>query len=392
MADMPARRYLDYAATAPLDRRVLEAMEPYLTEVFGNASTLYAEGKAAARAIEDARRSVARCLNVRNPHDIVFTSGGTESNNTAVRGIALAARDGMRKDAGPGHAICSSYEHKAVLEPVRALKAHGFETTFVAPRADGIVHPDDIAAAMRPDTVLVSVMAANNEIGTVNPVSAIADAVHAKGARLHVDAIAALGKIPVDIAAWKADAVSFTAHKICGPKGIGGLYLAPRMRVRPLVLGGGQEHERRSGTYDTASIIGFSKAVELACGPGLAEESARLAALRDALVARLCAPGGRVRTPVAIEPGDVERHLPNLVPLLVAGEESETLVMRLDSLGFAVSGGSACTSKTTRASHVLTSIGVSDSEAAGFLRISFGRFTQPEELDAFATALESLLA
>lgn len=385
------RIYLDYAATTPLDPRVLEAMMPFLASSFGNASALYAEGKEASLAVEESRRVIAGCVGVRNPHEIVFTSGGTESDNTAVKGIAHALRDVRGRVAGPGHVICSSYEHKAVLESVAALRHDGFETSLVSPREDGFVHPDDIRTAMRPDTLLVSVMAANNEIGTVNPVAELAAAAHDGGALFHTDAVAAVGKVPVALDGMGVDAASFTAHKMCGPKGVGALYLSRKARLRPLLNGGGQEKGRRSGTYDTASIVGFAKAMELACGDGIRAEAERLTALRDRFIARICSEGSGIRTALPIPAGDGDRHLPGLIPLIFKGNESETLVMKLDNAGFAVSGGSACNAAAAKASHVLLSIGFSEQEASGFLRITFGRFTEACELEALAQALESLL-
>ena len=387
MSEPQERAYLDYAATTPLDPRVLEAMMPHLSESFGNASALYAEGKEAARAVEAARRTVAKSVGADNPYEIVFTSGGTESDNTVVRGLALAARDARGTAKGPGHVVCSSYEHKAVLEAVASLRREGFETTLVPPREDGVVHSEDLEAVLRPDTVLVSVMTANNEIGTVNPIRKLAESVHAAGALFHTDAVAAVGKVPFDAAAMGVDAASFTAHKICGPKGVGALYISRKARMRPLLVGGGQEKGRRSGTYATHLITGFAKAVELACGDGLGPEAERLAGMRDRLIARIASECPSIHLPLAVPAGDASGHLPGLVPLIVEGWESETLVMKLDDLGFAVSGGSACNAAAAKASHVLVAIGVSEREASGFLRITFGRFTKEDELDRLVEAL-----
>lgn len=392
-----ARRvYLDYAATTPLDERVLESMLPFLggpAGSFGNASALYSEGKAAHRVVEDARGIVATALGVRDPYEIFFTSGGTESDNMAVRGIALATRARMGLSRGPGHVVTSSLEHKAVLEAVRSLKADGFEMTFVDPDADGFVTPAALEAALRPDTVLVSIMMANNEVGTVQPVAELADVAHAHGVAFHTDAVAAVGKVPVDVGGLGVDALSFTAHKICGPKGVGALYLSKKVPFQPLIHGGGQERGKRPGTYNTAGIVGLAHAVELACGDDAAAEAARLCVLRDSLVERVAGVGGTgriARLATTIPAGDRTRHLPGLVPLLFDDRYSEDLVMDLDIRGFAVSGGSACTAAQAKPSHVLTSMGLGDEDASRFLRVSFGRFTTTGDIDALASALVSL--
>ena len=384
------RIYLDYAATTPLDERVLEAMLPFLGgpgASFGNASALYAEGKAAHAAVEDARRLIAGCIGVRDPHEIVFTSGGTESDNMAVRGIALAARARVGLSKGPGHVVASSFEHKAVLEAVRSLKADGFDVTFIDPDADGFVTPAALEAALRPDTLLASVMLANNEVGTVQPVRELAEVAHAHGVPFHTDAVAAMGKVPIDAGELGVDALSFTAHKICGPKGTGALYLSKRVPFAPLHHGGGQERGKRPGTYNAAGIVGFARAVELACGDDAAGEAARLCTLRDAFLARAATVA---RPATAISAGDRTRHLPGLVPLLFEDRYSEDLVMDLDLRGFAVSGGSACTASQAKPSHVLKSMGLDDEAASRFLRVSFGRFTTAADLDALADALLAL--
>ncbi|MGI6221211.1 MAG: cysteine desulfurase family protein [Coriobacteriales bacterium] len=395
------RRYLDYAATTPLDERVLEAMMPFLggpSGMFGNASALYSEGKAAHAAVEDARRIVAGLIGVRDPYEIVFTSGGTESDNMAVRGMALAARSRVGKAKGPGHVVASSFEHKAVLDAVRSLKADGFEVTFVDPDPSGFVAPASLEAAMRPDTLVVSVMMANNEVGTVQPVRELAEVSHARGALFHTDAVAAVGKVPVDVAELGVDALSFTAHKICGPKGTGALYLSKRAPFSPILHGGGQERGKRPGTYNAAGIVGLARAVELACGTDAVAEARRLCAMRDAFIQRVADGAGSgfpahrgggaiARLATGIPDGDVSRHLPGLVPLLFADRYSEDLVMDLDLLGFAVSGGSACTASQAKPSHVLKSMGYDDEEASRFLRVSFGRFTEQADLDDLADAL-----
>ena len=388
------RIYLDYAATTPLDERVLEAMLPFLggpDGSFGNASALYAEGKAVHAAVEEARRTIASHLGVRDPYEIIFTSGGTESDNMAVRGIALAVRSRVGRSKGPGHVVCSSFEHKAVLEAVRSLKSDGFEVTFIDPDPEGFVVPNALEAALRPDTVLASIMLANNEVGTVQPIRELAEVVHAHGALFHTDAVAAVGKVPVDVSELGVDALSFTAHKICGPKGTGALYLSKKAPFAPIQHGGGQERGKRSGTYDTAGIVGFARAIEFACGDDMAAEAERLCQLRDAFIARATATVGGgcpvARLATTVPAGDCMRHLPGLVPLLFDDRYSEDMVMELDLKGFAVSGGSACTASQAKPSNVLKSMGLDDEEASRFLRISFGRFTTAADLEALSDAL-----
>lgn len=381
------RIYLDYGATAPMDPRVLEAMMPFFTQDFGNASSLYTEGKVAQQSLEQARRQVARLVGVRDPHEIVFTSGGTESDNMAIAGIALAARAKMSKSLGCGHVVCSSFEHKAVLNSVDHLKSFGFEVSTVRPGPDGIVRPEDLEAALRPDTVLVSIMLANNEIGTVQPIAQLAQVAHAHGVAFHTDAVAAMGKMPVDIAALGVDALSFTAHKLSGPVGIGALYLSKRRPCWSLVQGGGQEKNRRSGTSNVAGAVGFAAAMQLACGDEQPDEMQRCMQMRDWLVQQVNATTLPIQMVCDIPEGDAATHLPHVVPFAMKGMQSEDLVMRLDARGFAVSGGSACTSGSATISHVLSSIGYDAAWAQGFLRVSMGRTTSQHQIEMFWNAL-----
>ncbi|MCR5845622.1 MAG: cysteine desulfurase [bacterium] len=383
------RIYLDYAATTPLDEAALEAMLPLMRERFGNASALYSEGREARDAVNAARRSIAASLGCRDPFDITFTSGGTESDNTAIAGISLAARAKMKSSAGPGHIICSAFEHHAVLNAVARMRSMGFEISHVGPRADGVVHPEDVEALMRPDTVLVSVMAANNEIGTIQPISSIAEVVHAHGSWLHTDAVGAIGKTDFSLEECGADSVSIASHKVYGPKGIGALYLSKQVPFEPLIHGGGQEKGRRSGTYDTASIVGFAKALELNVARGLYERLDAIMACRDRLLDAV-AGMQRVESALPIERGNRERNLASFAPLLVDGMESEDLVRIFDAKGFAISGGSACTSGSGQTSHALASIGISPDRASGFIRITLGKGIGFTEIDRFAQALHEV--
>lgn len=385
------RVYLDYGATAPMDPRVREAMEPYLAGRFGNASSLYAEGKASSSALEAARATVSHAIGVRDPHDIVFTSGATESDNAAIWGISQARYADMRKSLGPGHVICSSFEHKAVLEPVRGLRRLGHEVTFIDPDRDGCIDPASLDAAIRPDTLLVSIMYANNEVGTIQPVSELAAVAHSHGVPFHSDAVAAFGKVPVSPKDSGVDCMSFASHKIGGPLGIGALYISKDIPFLAGMHGGGQERGLRSGTSNVPGAVGFARAVELAMDDIADGEPARLAAMRDGLVARMTGSGLPVRPVVGIPEGDVSRHLPQLVPFLVEGHGSQEMVRMLDAEGFAVSGGSACTSTQSKADHVLSSMGISTGDSLGFVRVTMGRSTMPAHVEALADALTGIL-
>ncbi|MDR3053653.1 MAG: cysteine desulfurase [Coriobacteriales bacterium] len=384
------RIYLDHAATTPLRAEVLAAMQPCLTTVYGNANALYREGKAARDALEAARTTIAAAIGA-SPLELAFTSGGTEANNALITGIARAVRR-QRGETKANHLICSAFEHHAVLEPVNALRREGFEVTLLKPRRDGFIHVEDLIGALRPNTLLVSIMAAQNELGTVQPLAALAQATHEYGACFHTDAVQALGKLPFDVGALGVDAASFSAHKLGGPKGAGAFYLRRQTPFAAVQLGGGQESGRRSGTQNVAGAVGFAKAVELACEPrALAAETSRLIQLRDGLAAGLLRHDLRFSLTVPIAADDSRRHLPGLLPILVDGFEAETLILRLDDAGFAVSSGSACSTGSLEPSHVLSSLGIAKGKAYGALRVSMGRETTQEQLAAFAHALAAIV-
>jgi cysteine desulfurase len=355
--------YFDYAATTPVDERVLESMLPYFTEKFGNPNSLYRLGREAYTSLEAAREQVAALLGAENPNEVLFTSGGTESDNAALVGIAqsAAAKHG-------NHVIVSAFEHHAVLEPAHWLEKNGFEVTYLRPREDGWIHIEDVQAALRDDTVLVSIMHGNNEIGTVAPIRAIADAVHAVGGFMHTDAAQTLGKVPFNVQELGVDAATFSGHKIYGPKGIGVLYLRKRTPFNPFLRGGGQEFRKRSGTQNVAGSIGFAAALQLMVD-SQAEEAVRLAGLRDKV------------TETSVK-GEGER-IPGIASLLIKGVEGEAMLLQLDNLGFAVSTGSACSSGSLEPSHVLLSIGCPPEIAHGSLRISMGRHTIEEHVEKF---------
>lgn len=382
MSDQSPRSiYLDYAATTPVDERVVEAMLPFFSERYGNANSLYALGRDAYRALEGARETFAGIIGAKAPAELIFTGGGTESDNSALFGIANAG-----KARGKGsHIVVSAFEHHAVLHPAELLAKRGFELTVLRPREDGIVYPDDLAAVLRDDTVLVSIMHANNEIGTVQPLKELAALTHEKDAYFHTDAVQALGKLAWDAQDLGVDAASFSAHKIYGPKGVGALYLKRGTPFEPLLPGGGQEFKKRSGTQNTAGIAGFVKALEL-MESERDSETVRLAALRDRVI------DGILAMPNSLLNGgrDVPR-LPNVANLVLKGVEGEAMLLQLDNRGIAVSTGSACSSGSLEPSHVLLSIGCPAEIAHGSLRVSVGRFTTAEDVEFLLEVLPPIV-
>ena len=387
--------YLDWAASAPLCQEAVDAMEMYFVPGpknvrFGaNANSLHAPGRAAFEAMELARRKIAKDLGASRPSEVVFTSGATESDNAALLGLARAAarKRGLGKDSAP-RVITTQIEHEAVLGPARQLSKEGFDVVFLKPDRQGFVALGQLEEALSNDTVLVSVQAANSEVGSVQPVAELARAAHAKGALFHTDAVQALGKISVDVGEWGVDAASFSAHKLCGPKGVGALYLKARTPFSATMLGGGQEDGRRSGTQNVCGIDGFAAACHAAVS-SVGEEGPRLRKLRDRLYADLASMPG-VHPTVSVD-ADSTEFLPNIVHVLVDGYESETLVLRLDMMGFGVSGGSACASHSLGPSHVLKAMGVPGDAAYGALRISMGRYTTEQDVEGFLGAFAQCL-
>jgi len=373
--------YLDHAATTPLDPAVLEAMLPWLREGYGNPSSAHEAGRRARDAVETAREQVAAALGV-TPLEVLFTSGGTEADNLAVLGIARAARA-----AGRGaHVVTTAIEHRAVLSACEALRDHeGFELTVVPPERDGVVDPERLLAAVGSGTVLVACMAANNEIGTVQPLAELAPALRERGVPLHADAVQGFGRLALDPAGWGVAGLALSAHKFNGPKGVGALVLRRDLAVRPVGHGGGQERGLRSGTLDTPGIVGMGAAAALTVAAAPVEVP-RLTALRDALRDGLLAVGD-----VALV-GSATRRLPTNVAVAVRGCDGEALLAALDARGVAVSAGSACASGAVRPSHVLTAIGADP--AAGHLRLTLGRTTTAQDVatavDAFHDAVKRL--
>ena len=385
--------YLDYAATAPLVSEARAAMEPFIADaghLFGNANSLHQTGRDAFALLEDLRVSLARTLGARRPDEIVFTSGATESDNAALIGIALGMREERRLAgrATSGRVVMSRIEHHAVLNCDRMLRALGFDVSFVDNDAAGRISPEALERVMDDDVVLVSIMMANNEVGTVQPIAGLARVARTHGARFHTDAVQAFGKLPVDVDALGADALSLSAHKVGGPKGQGILYLRTGTPFVAYLAGGGQERGLRSGTQDVMGIAGSVAAFAQAAAHADAEGS-RLALLRDAAYARLSAvPGVTPTLASATGPG----FLPNIVNVCVHGWESQSLVLRLDMRGFSVSGGSACSSNSLSPSHVLSACGIDGKRAQGSLRLSFGPDTTIEDIEAAAQALEDIVS
>ncbi|WP_408534525.1 IscS subfamily cysteine desulfurase [Paraburkholderia fungorum] len=365
--------YLDYSATTPVDERVAEKMIPYLTERFGNAaSRSHAYGWDAERAVENARAEVAALLNA-DPREIVWTSGATESNNLAIKGTAEFLRGRGR------HLITAKTEHKAVLDTMRALERDGFEVTYLDVRESGLIDIDTLVAALRPDTILVSLMLVNNEIGVVQPLETVGRLCRERGIVFHIDATQAPGKLAIDVLALNAGLMSVTAHKVYGPKGIGALFVSrkPRVRLAAQIHGGGHERGMRSGTLATHQIVGMGEAFRLA-RLQMAEDNARIRDLRDRLLQGLEPIGQTFRN------GDATQAVPHIVNLSFNFVEGESLIMAIKDL--AVSSGSACTSASLEPSYVLRALGRSDELAHSSIRFSIGRFTTAEEID-YATAL-----
>ncbi len=374
MAQRPI--YLDNQATTPVDDRVLAAMVPYFTQQFGNPSSgghLY--GWEAEAAIQQARTTLADSINA-TPKEIVFTSGATEANNLAIKGVAEASFDRGR------HIVTLQTEHNAVLDPGRYLQLLGFEVTILPIEPDGLVNLNELEKTLRSDTILVSIMAANNEIGVLQPLAAIGHLCHKHHVLFHTDAAQAIGKIPLDVEAMQIDLMSLTAHKVYGPKGIGALYVRrrnPRVQIAPQMHGGGHERGLRSGTLYPPQIVGFAKAVELAIAE-MPAESLRLTKLRDRLWQRVCQLDG-----VHLN-GHPTQRLPGNLNLSVDGVDGQALLLGVQP-AIAVSSGSACTSAKIEPSHVLQALGLSDKLAYASIRVGIGRFNTGEDLDRAADVI-----
>ena len=370
--------YMDHSATSPVDPEVFEAMKPYFTDSFGNASTLYSLGRDARKAMESAREEVASIIGAETK-DIIFTSGGTESDNIAIKGTAYKL-----KNKG-NHIITSDIEHPAVDETCKYLEKNGFEVTYLPVYEDGIVKVSDLEAAITDKTILITVMHANNEIGTIQPIAEIGKIARERGIYFHTDAVQTVGKIPVDVKELNVDMLSLSSHKLYGPKGVGALYVRKGVRIEPIIHGGGHERGIRPGTENVAGIVGLGKACSLA-RENLERDAQKLRGLRDRLIE-----GVLEQNEDSYLNGHRTKRLPNNANFRFTGIEGESLILHLDSKGIASSTGSACSSTKLEPSHVLMAIGLEEVEAHGSLRISLGHENTEEDIDFTLTAIKEVV-
>jgi cysteine desulfurase len=375
------RFYFDHNATTPIAPEVQETFALCLGQVYGNASSIHYFGQAAKRQLEAARRQIASLIHA-SPNEVIFTSGGTEADNMAVLGVARAPAN-ARLASKSRHVIASAIEHPAVLGPCMQLRREGVAITLLPVGPSGVVDPDDVRKALRPDTVLVSVMHANNELGTVQPIAEIARIAREAGVPVHVDGVQALGKIAVDVTALGVDLYSMSGHKLYAPKGVGALYIRKGTRMAPIAFGGHHERDRRPGTENVPCAAAFGSAAGLA-GGRLAEDSERLAALRDRLENRVLE-----SIPDTGINGDRGHRVPNTSNIYFDGIDGEALVIALDLRGFAVSTGAACSSGALTPSHVLTAVGLSAGRARASMRFSLGHGNTAQQVDALVDALEA---
>lgn len=370
--------YMDHSATSPVDPEVFEAMKPYFVDNFGNASTLYSLGRDARKAMEAAREQVASLIGAK-PEEVIFTSGGTESDNIAIKGTVYRL-----KNKG-NHIITSAIEHPAVRETCKYLEKNGFEVTYLPVYEEGIVRVSDLEDAITDKTILITIMHANNEIGTIQPIAEIGKIARENKIYFHTDAVQTVGKIPVNVEEMNVDMLSLSAHKVYGPKGIGALYVKKGVRLEPIIHGGGHEKGLRPGTENVSGIVGLGKACELA-EKNLLEDAKYITNLRDKLIDGILN---------SIEQSYLDGHrtkrLPNNVNLRFTGIEGESLVLHLDSKGVAASTGSACSSKSLEPSHVLIALGLEHVEAHGSLRLTLGKENTEEEVDYVITAVKEVV-
>ncbi|NMB25386.1 MAG: cysteine desulfurase NifS [Firmicutes bacterium] len=375
---MKEQIYLDHASTTPMRREVLEAMLPFMAEQYGNPSSIYRMGREARAALDRSRDQVAALLGA-EAREIVFTAGGSEADNLAIKGAAFA-----RRRRG-NHIIVSSIEHPAVLDTSRQLEKHGFEITYIPVDAEGLVHPDALAAAITPETILVSIMHANNEIGTIQPIAEISRLLREKSILFHTDAVQTVGHVPVNVQDLGVDLLSLSAHKFYGPKGVGALYVKQGVRLEPLVNGGGQERQRRAGTENVAGIVGLATALGMALSE-IDSVGSRLRNLQNRLI-----DGVMETIPHTRLNGHRTRRLPGNVSFCFEFIEGESLLLNLDMLGIAASSGSACTSGSLEPSHVLLALGLPHEIAHGSLRLTLGRDTQEAEIDRVIDVLPGIV-
>lgn len=378
MAQPQRRIYLDHAATTPVAPEVLQAMQPYFSEKFGNPSSLHAFGREAREAVEDSRRKVAKIINAK-PNEIIFTSGGTESNNLAIKGIAYA-----NKHRG-NHLITTKIEHHAIEEPYRWLEKNGFATTFLGVDKDGLVDLKELENAITDKTILVSIMFANNEIGTIQPIEEIGKICKKHKVYFHTDAVQGLGKEEIDVRKMNINLLSASGHKIYGPKGTGILYINQDVKIEGIQHGGGHEFHLRSGTENVPGIVGFAKALEL-MNKNMEKENKRLKELRDYAIDRISK-----EIPKSHLDGHPTKRLANNIHFYFEGVEGEALLIRLDEKGIAVSTGSACSSHSLAPSHVLMAIGLKPEQSHGSLRMTLGKSTTMEDMDYVIDELKKIV-
>ncbi|MCK8825242.1 cysteine desulfurase NifS [Fuchsiella alkaliacetigena] len=372
--------YLDNASTTPTAPEVLAAMKPYFTDTFGNASSVHAFGRESKEAVEEAREKVADLIGADEPREIIFTSGGTEADNLAIKGIAMQNREQGK------HIITSAIEHHAVLHPCEYLEEyHGFEVTSIPVDEEGLVNPLDVAEAVRDDTVLISIMLANNEVGTIQPIAEIGKIAQQKGICFHTDAVQAVGSIPVDVNELNVDLLSLSGHKFNAPKGIGALYIRKGTRIVPFMHGGAQERGKRASTENVPSIVGMGKAAEIVKNE-LKEKQEKLTRLRDKLIE-----GIEERIDEVQLNGHRNKRLPNNVNISIRYIEGESLLLNLDLKGIAASSGSACTSGSLDPSHVLLAMGISHEIAHGSLRLTLGKYNTEAEVEHVLDVLPKIV-
>jgi len=368
--------YLDNAASTAVHKDVLDEMLPFLKEQYGNPSSIHKFGRQADMAVRNARKRISELINS-TPDEILFTSGGTESNNTALYGIAHSNKG--------NHIITSSIEHEAILEPCKRLEEEGFRLTYLPVDNHGLVNPHDLKDALSEDTCLVSVMFANNEVGTIQPIQEISSTCKEKSVAFHTDAIQAIGKVPINVENLGVDLLSISSHKINGPKGVGALYIKKGIQISPLILGGGQEKGLRSGTENVANIVGFGKACQLA-NENLELNITFLKSLRDYLITNVTQ-----QIPNVTLNGDHEKRIPNNTHFTFLGVNGEDLIIKLDENEIAASTGSACSVKTQKASHVLQAMGFSHEQITGSLRLTVGIYNTKEELEKTVMTLKKIV-
>ncbi len=370
------RIYMDHAATTPVDPRVVEAMAPCFSEKYSNPSSLYSAAREAKMAMEEARAEIAALINA-GPEEIIVTSGGTESNNLALKGTAFAKKK--------GHIVTSAIEHHAILHPLKWLEERGFKVTYLPVSEDGILDAESVADAIRKDTILISIMHANNEIGTIQPIGEIGNIAAERGIYFHTDAVQSVGKIPVDVEKMKIGMLSISSHKLYGPKGVGALYLRKGVKIDPLLHGGGHERKRRSGTENVSGIVGFGRACEIS-KKEMGKEGKRLTQLRDRLIKNV------LKIENSWLNGHPKKRLPGNANFGFKFIEGESIILELDFNGIMANTGSACSTSSLKPSHVLTAIGLRPEYTHGSLRATLGRQNTKEEVDYVIETLSKVVS